>query len=129
MGLICMLIGHKPILADTGLPRLSLVSLWPEDMPNDTDDTLVNCVCSRCDETLNLGFVHTQRKYRDDLRGTIKELETENNRLRAMLAKAPTPCVYCGIEDMTRCERGFPGCSRADDLLNNPDFTGPEETV
>lgn len=52
-------------------------------------------------------------------RGRIAELEKENSRLRSLLAAGEGDCVYCGLskQDMAKCSHGFPGCARADDLL------------
>lgn len=41
----------------------------------------------------------------------------ENNYLKGILATQNRPCIYCGLKDMSKCARGFPGCSRADDLF------------
>ena len=51
------------------------------------------------------------------------ELYAENAELRFQLANSPLPCVYCKLpaDDMAQCARGFPGCGRADDLLNAPE--------
>ncbi len=50
----------------------------------------------------------------------VAALVAENDRLRAMLAKSNADCPYCGLasSDMARCASGFPGCARADDILN-----------
>lgn len=49
----------------------------------------------------------------------IAKLEAENKALLNLLARAPIPCVYCGLpaERMNECARGFPGCGRADDFV------------
>ena len=59
-----------------------------------------------------------------------QRLEKENAELRAVndillgiVAKAKIPCVYCGMDDISRCERGFPGCAQADDLMAGQDET------
>jgi hypothetical protein len=46
----------------------------------------------------------------------------ENERLRAALSVSKDPCIYCKLpaEDFNKCEFGFPGCSRADDILGCP---------
>lgn len=51
----------------------------------------------------------------------IEKLRAENDKLRALLANGSDPCIYCGLPkaDMAKCEHGFPGCGRADDMLNN----------
>lgn len=48
---------------------------------------------------------------------TNEELEKENTFLRGLVAKLNIPCVYCGLENMSCCSRGFPGCAKADDIL------------
>ena len=57
----------------------------------------------------------------------IKELGQENYKLRYLLAKGDGDCIYCGLSknDMSRCAHGFPGCGRADDLINGDD-NGPQ---
>jgi len=49
-------------------------------------------------------------------------LQQENDTLRAIIAKGPMDCVYCGLPatDMSKCASGFPGCARADDMLGDP---------
>lgn len=51
------------------------------------------------------------------LKATVKEVEKENNCLRGLLGNSSKDCPYCGLpaKEQGRCERGFPGCSRADD--------------
>ena len=60
-----------------------------------------------------------------------RQLERELNaaiasdtRLRAALATSKDPCVYCLLpkEQMAECRAGFPGCSRADDLMGCPEL-------
>jgi hypothetical protein len=48
-----------------------------------------------------------------------KKLEEDNDKLRYLLAKSKADCPYCGLsaEDLSKCAHGFPGCSRADDLM------------
>ena len=50
------------------------------------------------------------------------DLQRENDTLRAMIAKGPMDCVYCGLPaaDMNKCASGFPGCGRADDMMADP---------
>jgi hypothetical protein len=53
-----------------------------------------------------------------ELRQTNTKLDAENTTLRGVIAAKPdAPCVYCGLEDMSRCRRGFPGCAKADDMI------------
>ena len=53
-----------------------------------------------------------------------KLLNEENSVLRAKLSHSKDPCMYCGLkkEDMSRCQSGFPGCARGDDMAGCPDF-------
>jgi len=46
-------------------------------------------------------------------------LEAENNKLRHSIAASDIDCIYCGLpkKDVLKCEHGFPGCGRADDLV------------
>lgn len=47
----------------------------------------------------------------------LEEYRKENDVLRALLPKLGVPCVYCGLTEIGKCERGFPGCAQADDLM------------
>lgn len=49
-----------------------------------------------------------------------QRLEQENKKLRGLLAKGDADCLYCGLpkKDMAKCSHGFPGCGRADDLMD-----------
>lgn len=51
--------------------------------------------------------------------GEPERLTKENDFMRKLLADADVPCVYCGLSraDLGRCESGFPGCARADDMV------------
>jgi hypothetical protein len=53
---------------------------------------------------------------------TFDEISLENDALRQLLAQSDAKCPYCGLasEDMAKCERGFPGCARADDEICGP---------
>ena len=52
-------------------------------------------------------------------RGELDRLREENDKLRKIIAESDLPCIYCGLPkiDMGRCQHGFPGCDRMDDLL------------
>lgn len=52
----------------------------------------------------------------------VSDLEQENDALRGFLARGNDPCIYCQLPkaDMAKCQSGFPGCARADDMLNDP---------
>ena len=54
----------------------------------------------------------------DDV-ATIEALTAENDRLRKLIADSDMNCIYCGLPkcDMMKCESGFPGCGRADDMM------------
>lgn len=47
----------------------------------------------------------------------MEALGRENNTIKMILAKQAIPCLYCGLEDMSKCAKGFPGCAKADDLI------------
>lgn len=51
----------------------------------------------------------------------IERLKRENTVLRGLVAKLVRPCHYCGLDDMSKCARGFPGCALADDLMCGDD--------
>lgn len=46
----------------------------------------------------------------------------ENDALRFAYANSSASCFYCQLpaSRMSECERGFPGCGRADDMMNGP---------
>ena len=46
-----------------------------------------------------------------------EDLRKENDVLRGIVAKVGGACVYCGLEDKSKCVDGFPGCAWADDLM------------
>lgn len=58
----------------------------------------------------------------DEMEGELREKDAENKKLRALLAASDADCPYCELpaHEMERCEMGFPGCSRADDLSLHP---------
>jgi len=41
----------------------------------------------------------------------------ENDILRGLIAVSDVACVHCGLKDISQCRSGFPGCSRADDII------------
>jgi len=49
----------------------------------------------------------------------IARLRKLNDLLRREVAESDLDCIYCGLPkgDMAKCELGFPGCGRADDLM------------
>jgi hypothetical protein len=51
--------------------------------------------------------------------GELQRLRRENDAMRKLIAESNLDCLYCGLakDDMGKCEHGFPGCGRADDLL------------
>lgn len=55
------------------------------------------------------------------LAAALAKTDKENLVLRAMLSKLSPTCPHCGIEDITECASGFPGCAQADDLLAGTD--------
>lgn len=54
----------------------------------------------------------------EPLRDTVMRLTVENNHMRKLLADSILPCIYCHrpAAAMNRCDHGFPGCPRADDM-------------
>ena len=58
----------------------------------------------------------------DDLTARLREVEQENDRLRAALANSDQPCAYCSLpaDEWGKCQHGFPGCARADDAMGCP---------
>ncbi len=53
----------------------------------------------------------------------LAKVQAENDKLRGMIAYSDMNCVYCGLPkaDMNKCQHGFPGCGRADDMMNYPE--------
>jgi hypothetical protein len=49
----------------------------------------------------------------------LKQRARENDFLRALVGNSDKACLYCGLgaENQAQCERGFPGCARADDQM------------
>jgi len=54
----------------------------------------------------------------------LREVQSENTRLRAALANSNGACVYCTLpkEQWAKCRSGFPGCARADDAMGCPEL-------
>lgn len=52
------------------------------------------------------------------------QIVAENTRLRAALAMSDQPCAYCILpaDEIAKCESGFPGCARADDMSGCPEL-------
>lgn len=55
----------------------------------------------------------------DDWRVKCETLSAENDKLRVLLATSNANCAFCGLPaaEMAKCASGFPGCSRADDMI------------
>lgn len=55
----------------------------------------------------------------DDWRVKCEILSAENEKLRVLLATSNANCAFCGLPaaEMAKCASGFPGCSRADDMI------------
>lgn len=51
----------------------------------------------------------------------LEQLRAENSILRGLLPRLGAPCPYCGLIEMAKCVRGFPGCAYADDLMCGED--------
>ena len=52
----------------------------------------------------------------DKLQAELVRLRKENDTMRAIITKL-MPCHYCGVDEIAKCPRGFPGCALADDIL------------
>jgi hypothetical protein len=59
-----------------------------------------------------------------ELERELREVQSENTRLRAALANSNGACVYCTLpkEQWAECRSGFPGCARADDVMGCPEL-------
>ena len=55
----------------------------------------------------------------DDWKAKYEALSAENDKLRVLLATSNANCAFCGLPaaEMAKCANGFPGCSRADDMI------------
>ena len=55
----------------------------------------------------------------DDWKAKYEALSVENDKLRVLLATSNANCAFCGLPaaEMAKCASGFPGCSRADDMI------------
>lgn len=56
-----------------------------------------------------------------EVKQELENLRRENNIIKTILSKAQIPCIYCGLDDMSKCKSGFPGCAKADDLICGED--------
>ena len=58
------------------------------------------------------------------LRAELERVNKENNYMRAALAVSKDPCQYCKLpaDEMAKCQLGFPGCARADDMAGCPEL-------
>lgn len=61
---------------------------------------------------------HALKMHCEGVKAQVSGLTEENDKLRALLAKGKGPCIYCQLpaEDIAKCQHGFPGCGRMDDL-------------
>lgn len=71
----------------------------------------------------DLGVQHHKRAVaaeaeRDAANARAASVVKENDTLRRIVANSDELCVYCGLTkvNMAKCEHGFPGCHRADDM-------------
>ena len=55
----------------------------------------------------------------DGLNAEADRLRAEVDKLRVLLAASNANCAFCGLPaaEMAKCASGFPGCSRADDMI------------
>lgn len=63
-------------------------------------------------------------EYMSHWEGRATKAETENDKLRGLLAQGKGDCVYCGLPaaEIAKCPSGFPGCARMDDIVNAPEI-------
>jgi hypothetical protein len=82
-------------------------ALWELDKAN---AELARMAAKR--DTARLLLAQAQRE-RDEAR-------SENDKLRGLLAKSDKDCPYCGLPaaEISKCEQGFPGCGRMDDIIS-----------
>ena len=54
-----------------------------------------------------------------ELEAEVARLTAENDWLRAYTGQSAKACIYCGLgaDEQGKCNRGFPGCARADDQM------------
>lgn len=55
----------------------------------------------------------------------IHKLRQENDILRGIAANI-MPCHYCGVDNIAKCPRGFPGCGLVDDMMAAEDCMSGE---
>lgn len=69
------------------------------------------------------------RKHKQRLGAVVEALTKENDTLRGLLANGKGDCIYCHLPatDISKCPRGFPGCSRMDDMLAAPESKAVED--
>lgn len=60
-----------------------------------------------------------QQKLHEEACKILKQDQLEVDKLRVLLATSNANCAFCGLPaaEMAKCASGFPGCSRADDML------------
>lgn len=74
-----------------------------------------NMECLNCDEPI--------QEHAAMFLSQLLAARRENDVLRGLVALLHRPCHYCGLDDMSRCPSGFPGCALADDLMAGQDET------
>lgn len=55
------------------------------------------------------------------LQKVYKDSDRENTVMLGLLSKIGKKCHHCGIDDMSKCKSGFPGCALADDMIIGED--------
>jgi len=75
----------------------------------------LTAICWSCADPANL------RAEIDRLRADNERQAKENTTLRGVLATSALPCIYCGLDDISMCASGFPGCGRMDDIMSVPE--------
>jgi hypothetical protein len=74
---------------------------------------------------LKLSFeVRKLTEKNESLKKELEDQEMEFRKFRGAVARGNGDCVYCGLskDDMIKCAHGFPGCGRADDITDDPNF-------
>jgi len=93
------------------LSRLGFCPTCRQEISHDINEPFASCGCAATMEWAGTLPVLAE------LREKIRRLTAENDTLRGIVARSPEKCVHCGLEDMSKCASGFPGCARADDIL------------
>ena len=82
-------------------------------------DTCTNCGDERQLNRLAASLLERDGAELARLRAEVARLTAENDWLRAYTGQSAKACIYCGLgaDEQGECNRGFPGCARADDQM------------